>query len=112
MRRASLLLSLIFCLSGFAGYRVYELKIEEYDVYGKLERVNKVMSTLDHLQYEHYYGGYGLMRVSLMDTWFCPGDTSHFRPYCRKPQVKEQFISTPEGRRRVPLPYNRQPVIP
>jgi hypothetical protein len=95
-----------------AGYRVYQLKIEEYNASGKLDKIHLVLSTLDHLQYEHYNAGYGRMRVTLADTWFCPGDTSHFRGYCPPPKVRVRAPASYDPPKRVPLPYNRQPIIP
>ncbi len=98
-----------------ASYRVYQLKVEQYDAYGRLDRIYSVMSTLDPFQYEHYYAGYRWMKVSLKDTWYCPGDTSHFRKYCPRPRIVDRGTASldhPKLPELSVLPYNRQPVIP
>jgi hypothetical protein len=106
------LLVLLLSVSAVASYRVYKLKVETFSVKGRLERVNVVMSTLDYLQYEHYYGGYGRMKVSLVDTWYCPGDTSRWREYCPKPYWTDRFPASLDHPKRTAVPYNLQPVIP
>ena len=72
-----------------------------------------VLSTLDHIQYEHYNAGYGRMKVDLVDTWYCPGDTSR-RKFCTKPKEKDTVrgLAAYDRAKRSPLSYNRQPVIP
>lgn len=95
-----------------ASYRVYKLKIEFYDAYGKLLKTDHVLSTLDHLQYEHYHGGYRWTRVQLADTWYCPGDTGRLRPYCPRPKEPVRGPSSLRHDGRVYLPLTRQPVIP
>lgn len=95
----------------FGAYRVYEIKVEHYDNFGHLERTESVLTNLDPLQYAAFQGGDGRMKVRMQDTWYCPGDTSH-RVYCAKPRVKQRQPASLEHDKRVPLPYNRQPVIP
>ena len=116
MRLAILILSLWLCTSSFASYRVYLLKLEHYDAKKKLDRVQYVMSNLDPYQYENYYAGYRWTKVIMIDTWFCPGDTGHYRQYCDRPKVKEAKDRAPASDlfdpKRVGLPYNLQPVIP
>lgn len=95
----------------YAAYRVYEIKVEHYDTYGHIERTEKVLTTLDPLQYAAFQGGDGRMKVRMQDTWYCPGDTSR-RKYCAKPKVRDRVPASMQHDSRVPLPYNRQPVIP
>ena len=116
MRRNSFLnLTLVFVLlwsaSSFAAYRVYKLRIENFDAAGRSVANQVVLTTLDIWQYEHYYGGYRWMTLKLVDTWYCPGDTSHKR-YCDKPRVKDRAPSSNSSGQRVTLPYNLQPIIP
>lgn len=94
-----------------ASYRVYKLRVTKYDNRGKALGRASVLSTLDHLQYEHYHGGFKNMRVELEDTWYCPGDTSR-RELCKplKGTPKRGVASTDPKRNG--LPYYRQPVIP
>jgi hypothetical protein len=122
--------ALILCFFGIAAplhasYRVYQLKLEYFDAYGKKERERIEISTLDAVQYENYYGGYSVVRAVMLDTWYCPGDTS-FRKSCEKPGTKTTESSVPTRgplstnpkRRALPvavpggLPYHLQPVIP
>jgi hypothetical protein len=80
-----------------------------------LTKTENVLSTMDHIQYEHYYGGYRWDKVELLDTWYCPGDTSG-KKICDKPAeprpLNERTPASMERPKRVPLPANRQPVIP
>ena len=82
--RFLLALSLL-CASCEASYRVYKLRVRHFDFQGKPTRVESVLSNLDPYQYAHYHGGYGVSKVELVDTWYCPGDTSR-KEYCKKPK--------------------------
>lgn len=82
-----LVILFFFHFSAFASYRVYQLKVTSYDEKNLPKKQNKVLSTLDPYQYENYHGGYGRMKVEMVDTWFCPGDT-HSKDYCKKPKDK------------------------
>lgn len=94
-----------------ASYRVYQLLVTEYNPVGRLLIKRVELSTLDHVQWEHVYSSYRSAKVELIDTWYCPGDTSR-RAYCPKPKnVKTRGPASTIGNR-VDLPYNRQPVIP
>ncbi len=106
----SILLSVISS-SAFAAYRVYEIKVEHYDHSGQMERIEKVLTTLDPLQYAAFQGGDGRMKVRMQDTWYCPGDTSR-RSFCPKPKVQQRQPASLQHDSRAPLPYQRQPVIP
>ncbi|MBI3296201.1 MAG: hypothetical protein HYZ71_15860 [Deltaproteobacteria bacterium] len=108
--RVLLLLSLL-TLPAEAAFRVYLLRVTQYDSFGNFVKHQSVMSTLDHLQYEHYHGGYRWSKVELIDTWYCPGDTAH-RKLCDRPKVKDRVPASLERDKRTYLPYNRQPIIP
>lgn len=108
------LLALLYSFSAEASYRVYQLKVTRYDSSQRIRAVQIVLSTLDHLQYENYYGGYGSAKVEFLDSWYCPGDTSR-RQYCKNPAAPGSPLDrlpAAESGQRSPLPYNRQPVIP
>jgi hypothetical protein len=107
-----ILCGVFFCpFSVQAAYRVYQLKIENYNSKGRVEGKEVIMTTLDPWQYEHYYGGYRWMTIKMVDTWYCPGDTSR-REYCAKPKVKNRAPASDVPGQRVELPYNLQPIIP
>ncbi len=93
-----------------ASYRAYRLRIRHFDAFGKPTKVEMATSSLDPYQYEHYHGGYRWTKVELVDTWYCPGDTSR-NAFCRKPKTKDRFLASGEEKR-APIPYSRQPVIP
>lgn len=76
---------IFFNVSGLASYRVFQLKVTSYDEKNRVQKTNKILSSLDPYQYEHYHGGYGRMKVEMIDTWFCPGDT-HSKDFCKKPK--------------------------
>lgn len=97
-----------------AAFRLYELKVTYFDPQLKRNVTKTVKSTLDHLQYEHYHSGYGRMEVKLIDTWYCPGDTSR-RKLCKKPKEKKiprDIASAYDKEKRTAIPLNRQPIIP
>lgn len=112
-----LTLTVIFlaCAQSEAAFRVYQLKVSYYDPQIKKNVTKSVQSSLDHLQYEHYHSGYGRMQVTLVDTWYCPGDTARKR-YCKKPiekKIPRDIASAYDKEKRTPLlPLNRQPIIP
>lgn len=110
MRLFTILMFLI-PVSLFAGFRVYQLKVDYYDPSGRKERSEVVLSQLDHLQYEHWHGGYGNSLVTYIDSWYCPGDTSR-KVYCDKPREKDIVRGPAAYDREKRMPLNRQPVIP
>ena len=96
----------------FASYRVYKLRVTQFSYNGQKRGSRIEMSTLDSYQYEHLNGGYRWTRVEMLDTWYCPGDTSH-KKYCKKPkELRPRQPASLEHPKRSPLPYNLQPVIP
>jgi len=105
------LLAALFGGRAEASYRVYQLLVTEYNPAGRELFSRLELSTLDHIQWEHVHSSYRSARVRLIDTWYCPGDTSR-RPYCAKPKGVKTRGPASTLDTRVGLPYNRQPVIP
>lgn len=97
----------------WAAYRVYQLKVVHYDEKNRPSQRGMVVTNLDPYQYEHYQGEFGRIRIQMVDTWYCPGDTSR-QAYCKKP--KEKILQRgPAGLfapKREALPYKLAPVIP
>jgi len=96
-----------------AAYRVYQLKVIHYDERNRPAQRGTVITTLDPYQFEHYQGEFGRVRVQMVDTWYCPGDTSR-QTYCKKPKDKN-LQRGPAGifaPKREPFPYKLAPVIP
>ncbi len=110
MRLVTLILAVV-CSGAMASYRVHVLKLTHYNTAGKPIKQEKVLSTLDHLQYEHWHSGYRVMKAELMDTWYCPGDTSGHRELCPKPGSATPTRG-PASTNAKRLPYGRQPVMP
>jgi hypothetical protein len=81
-----ILLITVLCVESKAAYRVYQLEVTALDERKKPQKKQVVLSILNQFQYENYHG-YGTMRVVLVDSWFCPGDTSK-EEYCKKPKNK------------------------
>lgn len=108
--RLTLLLLCLGCAGSWASYRVHELKLTHYDSRGKKVREEVVLSTLDHLQYEHYHSGFRTVRAELMDTWYCPGDTAR-KQFCPRPLLAPTRGPASTEPKRL-LPIGRQPVIP
>lgn len=109
------LFMMLFSFSAQGAFRLYKLKVTYRDPQLKRDVTKNVTTTLDHLQYEHYHSGYGRMKVELLDTWYCPGDTAR-KKLCKKPKERKppprDIASAYDKEKRAPLDYNRQPIIP
>ncbi len=95
-----------------ASYRIYQLRLRHYDQLGK-KKINRViLSFMDPKQYESFHGGPAVMSVEMLDTWYCPGDTSR-KKYCKKPkEAPERWPANLDPPKRTKLPRNLQPYIP
>jgi len=95
-----------------ASYRVFQLRVRHYDQTAKKKIVRTLLTVLDPVQYESFNGGPNVMKVEMLDTWYCPGDTSRKR-YCKKPKEPlERGPASLDHPKRTKLPRNLQPVIP
>ncbi|NBT58417.1 hypothetical protein EBT16_06500 [bacterium] len=100
-------------LTCWGAYRVYKLKVVSFNERNRPTTQSAILTTLDPNQYEHYHSGYGRMVVKLVDTWYCPGDTSH-KKFCKKPKERtlQRGLAGELSPKRENLPMNMQPVIP
>ena len=79
-----LLLSLSFTVQ--AEYRAYQ-----YLVTNKIQTASDqpnsklITTTLSPRSYLSYNGGKQLIKIELVRTWICPGDTSNFKNICPSP---------------------------
>ena len=57
-----------------------------------------VTSTLNPVSYVAYNGGSSSIKVDLLKSWRCLGDTSQFKNLCRSPssQLAEELNAAPE----------------
>jgi len=102
-----------FSQAGHGAYRVYKLRVVSYNERNRPSTQSAVLTTLDPNQYQNYHSGYGRMEVQLVDTWYCPGDTS-FKRYCSKPKDRrlQRGLASEFAPKRDALPSNLAPVIP
>jgi hypothetical protein len=87
MRRWNFFLFLILLAVsdlGRAEYRVFNLRITNTQT----QAVREVLSTLDPLQYRHYYPVENDEVLSYVETWRCFGRTGDFQPYCPNPKAQ------------------------
>lgn len=116
-REAKLLLLIVVCFGligrpAWAAYRLYKLQVTSYDERNQPKKQAVVLSTLDNFQYENYTGGFGRTEVKLLDSWYCPGDTSG-KKFCDKP--KDKLLQRGPAGLFAPkrdLSLTRQPVVP
>jgi hypothetical protein len=92
-----------------ASYRVHQLRVQYASSPGVFSGGEVVLSTMDGVQYELYHGGTAVVRVQMLDTWYCPGDTSR-HSYCPKPRAAPSRGPASTDPKRLPL--NRQPILP
>lgn len=111
MRFGLIIFLACLCLPLEASYRVYKLRVSQFDSVGRKRGSRIEHSTLDPIQYESLNGGYRWTRVEMLDTWYCPGDTSR-KKYCAKPKEPVRGPASLDHPKRSNLPYNLQPVIP
>jgi len=93
-----LLLILLICGNAHASYRAFKLRLRHFDAKGKPLKTEVVTSSLDPSQYEHYHGMYRWTKVELIDTWYCPGDTSR-KKYCPKPKTPDRYLASGDEKR-------------
>ena len=100
-RRIVTLLVLLPCITSvpvLASYRVHQLRVNYNNGKSGGKRSVTVLSILDHVQYQTYNGGYNIVKVQLLDHWYCPGDTSR-KQYCKKPKIKQGILVEDNTRR-------------
>jgi hypothetical protein len=73
----------------FAEYRVYQYMIRD----NKRDVSSVVSSSLAPQSFVAYHGGSSNMKVDLIKTWRCMGDTSGHTPLCLPPESK--MVVTP-----------------
>lgn len=67
-----------------AEYRVYQFAVKAKNPYSMDTKSHVVTSTLDPEAYVSYHGGGETLRIDLIRSWMCYGDTSN-RQVCKPP---------------------------
>jgi len=68
----------------FCEYRVYQYQVQSRTPSSTEVGPYLITSTLNPLSYQAYHGGFDSLKVDLLRTWMCYGDTSK-KEYCRPP---------------------------
>lgn len=76
------LISFTFSVRG--EYRVFQYHIKSKNVYGFDQKSYIVVSSLDPVSYLAYHGGEESLKIDLLRTWVCYGQTSG-KKYCAPP---------------------------
>jgi hypothetical protein len=97
IRRIFFILTLLLCTSALAEYRVYQYVIKAKNPFSINQKAYMVTSTLDPQSYLSYHGGPSTLKIDLIRTWMCKGNTS-LREYCESPysKMKRELSSQPE----------------
>ena len=74
----------LFSFNIFAEYRVFKLQF----VNAKTNQIRQIQSTLDPEQYKNLYPLAQGEKLTYVQTWRCPGSTSHFKAHCLGPELK------------------------
>lgn len=67
-----------------AEYRVFKLQFKN----SKTNQIRQIQSTLDPEQYKTLFPLTEGEILTYVQTWRCPGSTSHFKAHCLSPELK------------------------
>ena len=70
--------------NSWAEYRVYQYVIKAQNPFSINQKAYMVTSTLDPQSYLAYHGGTSTLKLDLLRTWMCKGNTSG-QEYCESP---------------------------
>lgn len=73
--------------SALAEYRVYQYVIKARNPFSINQKAYITTSTLDPQSYLSYHGGASTLKIDLLRSWKCKGDTSH-KEFCESPYSK------------------------
>jgi len=96
MKKGLLTLSILFLSTAcFAEYRVYQYVIKARSPFSINQKGYMVTSTLDPQSYLSYHGGPSTLKLDLIRSWMCRGNTSK-QEYCESPhsKMKRELSST------------------
>jgi len=84
MNKLVLFISLLSTNLAFAEYRVYQYSVTNLNRINNQTTPQIAISTLDPISYVAYHGGSQSIKIDLLDSWMCRGNTSRNK-YCRSP---------------------------
>ncbi|MCF8058456.1 MAG: hypothetical protein K9K67_04115 [Bacteriovoracaceae bacterium] len=67
-----------------AEYRVYQFSVKARNPFSMDQKTHVVTSTLDPQSYVAYHGGETTLKIDLVRSWMCFGDTSN-KQVCKPP---------------------------
>jgi hypothetical protein len=67
-----------------AEYRVYQYSVTNLNKQNNQSTPQIAISTLDPVSYVSYHGGSQAIKIDLLDSWMCRGNTGRNK-YCRSP---------------------------
>lgn len=76
-------------LSIQAEYRVYQYHIKAKNIFGFDQKSYIVVSSYDPVTYLAYHGGEESLKIDLLRTWVCYGQTSGNKKYCSPPSESQ-----------------------
>ncbi len=97
LKKLAIIALVLTSASVSAEYRVYEYVIKARNPFSINQKAYLVTSTLDPQSYLAYHGGASTLKIDLIRTWMCKGDTSK-SDYCESPyqQMKRETASQQE----------------
>jgi hypothetical protein len=73
-----------FFSSAYAEYRVYQYSVTNLNLANNQTTPQIAISSLDPVSYVAYHGGAQSIKIDLLDSWICRGNTGKNK-YCRSP---------------------------
>ena len=76
-----------------ARYRAVRLEIKD-TLTGETHEIVTSLSPETYLN--HFEGERTFREITILETWMCWGDTSHFKPICPDPRQSEKIADKPD----------------
>ena len=90
-KKIALALLLMLPLSAMSEYRAYQyLVVSKPEEQTQLTKSKSVVinSSLNPISYMTYHGGEKIVRIQLLNSWYCPGNTSK-KEICPAPKLRK-----------------------
>jgi hypothetical protein len=76
---------LFITINARSEYRVYQYYVKAQNPFSVDQKAHLVTSTLDPTSYLAYHGGSETLKVDMLRSWMCLGDTSQHKDLCSPP---------------------------